>query len=85
MFSKIVKNYGFYEINSFADVENSFFHLREPIISDTVQINKHEIELLIVPGLVFDKQGYRIGFGGGYFDRLTDYNQLTLSLLFTFR
>ena len=29
-----------------------------------------ELDLLVIPGLAFDRQGGRIGYGKGYFDRL---------------
>jgi 5-formyltetrahydrofolate cyclo-ligase len=33
-------------------------------------IDPANITLALIPGIVFDTQGGRIGFGGGYFDRL---------------
>lgn len=72
----------FYVINSFEQLEVVYFNLKEPIPKETKKINKDSIDLLVVPGLVFNKQGFRIGFGGGFYDRfLTDFNNTTLSLI----
>ncbi len=33
-------------------------------------IHPSKISILLVPGIAMDKEGYRLGYGGGYFDRL---------------
>ncbi|MGO4887171.1 5-formyltetrahydrofolate cyclo-ligase [Anaerobacillus sp. MEB173] len=73
-------------ITSFHQIEDSYFGLQEPIIDSTEQIAHTDLDLLLVPGLIFDLEGYRTGFGGGYYDRyLTKYNGPTLSIAFHFQ
>ena len=33
-------------------------------------INPNDISILFVPAVAIDQEGYRLGYGGGYFDRL---------------
>ena len=44
------------------------FGLLEPDISCPL-IEKKDVDLVLVPALCYDRQGYRLGFGGGYYDR----------------
>jgi len=72
----------FYELQTFSQLESGFFGLMEPNTSKTEAITQDSLDLLIVPGIVFNHQGYRIGYGGGYYDRLlSDYEGVTVSLL----
>ena len=41
--------------------------IREPITK--IEFDKSLIEIIIVPLLVFDRKGHRVGYGGGYYDR----------------
>ena len=75
----------FYEIHSLLDVEEGHFHVMEPKeycrkfeadrftgevstkVQDTMQ--KELSVLVLVPGVVFDFEGNRYGYGKGYYDR----------------
>lgn len=73
----------FHIIHSFDELETVFWGLLEPIVSQTVEVHKDSIDLVIVPGLGYTKKGYRLGFGGGYYDRfLSDYHGNNISLAF---
>lgn len=56
----------------------------EPLPLLTQEIDAAEISSFFIPGLSFDSQGYRLGWGGGYFDRfLSDYPGLnTFGILY---
>lgn len=70
-------------LKSFENLEVVFLNLREPIISETKSVPVDEIDLQIVPGVVYSDSGYRIGFGGGYYDRyMLDFQGDSLSLAF---
>jgi len=78
-----LKKMHFYKIESFDQLEIVYAGIEEPIPSITEEMLPHEIDLLIVPGVLFNREGYRIGFGGGYYDRfLQTFKGETLSLAF---
>lgn len=56
------------KINGFKDLEKNSMGILEPI-NDSSYISKEKLDLIIVPGAVFDLSGNRIGYGGGYYDR----------------
>ncbi len=59
----------FHRISSFYDTEPGKFGIPEPKCGDIA--NDSEV-LIIMPGLAFDREFNRIGYGGGYYDRYLD-------------
>ncbi|MEK4301689.1 5-formyltetrahydrofolate cyclo-ligase [Oceanobacillus sp. FSL W8-0428] len=71
----------YYAWNHQKQIQTGYAGIKEPIPQKTKRILHSDIDLLIVPGVVFDTDGYRIGYGGGYYDRmLADYSGATISL-----
>ena len=58
----------FYIISSFDDLSAGAYGIFEPKEGCKEALFDSET-LCIVPGLSFDKDGYRLGFGKGYYDR----------------
>lgn len=58
-----------------------------PEPADNAPVARDTSALVIVPGLVFDRRGYRIGYGGGYYDRflVKEPNHPTIALCYDFQ
>ena len=55
-------------IESYEDLnKKGKYNIPEPSVIK--KINKDNIDLVIVPGVVFDKENHRIGYGKGYYDK----------------
>ena len=64
-------------------LEKTCFGLLEPNETGKV-VDQSEIDLIHVPGVVFQSKGYRIGYGGGYYDRyLADFTGKTVSTIYS--
>lgn len=57
----------------------SAFGIMEP---ETLPVNPNILDLVIVPCMMADKNGYRLGYGGGYYDRfLSEIDAKTITVV----
>ena len=54
------------EIRSFSDLKEGRYGILEPLNAEEY---RGKIDFSVVPGLAFSYDGYRIGYGKGYYDR----------------
>ena len=59
-----------YEIKSIEELSEGAFGILEPARNPERRVQPEEVELVVVPGVSFDRRGHRIGYGLGYYDSL---------------
>ncbi len=62
------KTITFHYIESLGDLREGKYSIPEPSPENRRFINSDR-SVCIIPGILFDKSGYRLGYGGGYYDR----------------
>lgn len=65
-------NFATHTMTHFADdaeleIDSNDYGIPEPIEGNTV--DNQEIDMVIIPLLAFDQDGYRVGYGKGFYDR----------------
>lgn len=59
---------GFYYVENLEDLTEGKYSIREPR-ADARPVTDLTNAIMLVPALAIDREGHRIGYGGGYYDR----------------
>lgn len=71
----------FYQIKSIEELKEGAFGVLEPDNNNLV--TNFENSICFVPGVCFDKENNRLGYGKGYYDRfLSNYEELKIGLAY---
>ncbi len=75
----------FIYLSDLSAVKKGYSGIPEPIADTPVAMD--ETALVLMPGLAFDKEGHRIGYGGGFYDKFlsAEPNHPTVALCYDFQ
>lgn len=73
---KIIKKYMILiKIDSLENLVTSSYGILEPI-GDKNDFDVNKLDLIVMPGVAFDEICNRLGYGGGYYDKFLDKNNI---------
>lgn len=76
----------FYEITSMEDLKPGYQGIPEPVTKKCIPAAQG---VMLLPGLAFDRDKNRVGYGGGYYDRYLERyrgnNLITIALAYDFQ
>ena len=63
------KKLAIFSIRSMYDLAPGAYGILEPVEARAERVDPAKIDVVLVPGSVFDYRGGRFGYGGGFYDR----------------
>lgn len=77
-------NMSFYYVSLFDDLRSGSFGILEPDTEKCEKVDDFSNAVCFVPAIAFDKKGYRLGYGKGYYDRfLSEHNVFKIGVCFS--
>ncbi len=67
----------FHYVKSLDELAKGAWSIKEPREDSEIWESGHGSTVCILPGMAFDRDGYRLGYGKGYYDRFLSSNQMT--------
>jgi len=71
-------------VSSFDELETGSYNIKEPKSDLPLYVGGQGNTVCVLPAIVFDKKGYRLGYGKGYYDRfLSGFKGIKAGLIYS--